>query len=157
MYTLRTIKVNEKENGREKNQYLGDNYQIINSTSAGFKEIFEAFYNVDVYSNYQLEKDYLPNDPKCPFQGRGITGDLEYDKKFFWVDVKEVYKKGYRFYFVEGEVYFLEDENQVVLSEITRTKGFVCIGEDKVYPLLKGDENYIVTESGRTFSNLSKY
>lgn len=151
MYTLRTV----KSNGREYNQVLGDRYQFIRSTSEGFKEIFEAYYNVNVYPTFKEDKVYKSNDPSCPFQGRNLTGDLNYDNKFFWPDVKEAYEKGYRYYFVEGEMHFLEKEDVVAPCEVSGIKGFICVGEDRLFPILRGDENYVMTESGRTFSNLT--
>lgn len=156
MYSLRTI---TPDSGVERNQMLGDSYTLIRSKADNFKDIFSAFYGVEVYSRddyYGSENKpvFAEGDPNNPYMGRDITGNMEYDKKFFWMDAAEAYKKGFKFICAGKSVHYLESDGTVAPHDFTLTHVFVSVGEDRVYPIKKYDWNFIVTENGTTYAKL---
>lgn len=156
-YSLRTI---IPDSGIEKNQILGDSYTIIKNKAENFKDIFAAYFDVQVYSRSDFYGEegktiYGKGDPNNPYMGRGLTGDLEYDKKFFWVDAADAFEKGFKFIYADGYIHYLESATAVVPNEYSRVKAFISYDDNKApYPIKKGDWNFIVMENGTTYEKL---
>lgn len=139
MYTLRKV----TPNGVESNMALGSSYNVVQAESS--IEEFERTFNI-VYTQNEVF-----------FTKEQITGDLENDKKHFWPIAELAYQKGFRNIYAYNSLYDLNSEN-----EVKPVEGFgsvyafiVSEGGKEIYPLFKNQRNYIMTDSGKTFSNLS--
>ena len=149
MYALRTISL---ETGVESNQLLGNSYELIKRTAKPFPEEMENIYGIKIYSS--VDKDYPESKYNDTNQGRDITGDLDYDKKYFWVDAKEAWDKGYKFIYAGREIHFLEEETKVVPHEVSQVKALIKKEGDSFIVIKSNDLNYIVTDSGTTYCKL---
>jgi len=133
MYTLRKI----TSDGVETNFELGKNYSLITRKNSEnkFKELFEQIYN---------DKLYLSE--------RELTGNIELDRGEFFIHVRNAYENNYNLIYSKNSLFNIISRNSVEDSE---NKVFAFIESDVIYPIYKNELNFIMTDSGKTFSNLT--
>lgn len=135
MYTLRSI----QENGTEMNQYLGDKYIFLD----GRYQKNHSF--ISAYISHIGEEEVF-------FCDEIEDEDKEYDIK---VDINTALNErkcfirtsDYKLYYINPETQELEDLPEVY--------GFIAVSETKNIPLYKRLKNFIMTDTGNTFANIS--
>jgi hypothetical protein len=147
MFALRKI----TGEGVELNFRLGGKYTVVRAETSpeNFKREFTAYYDVNKDTIFHSERE-------------DITGDMEYDKKHFWLDFPKVYEDGFKYIFAGTNLYKIDGPDTVLDAKLFddgmegKTYAFVA-NEDgsEIYPLFRNQRNYIVGENGKTFSNLT--
>lgn len=144
MYTLRKLTTD----GVEMNFELGSSYVVVKKENS-VKEFERAFREIIIGNNnifFSEQKD--------------ITGDLNDDNKNFWLDVPVALEKGFKYIHVENNTYFIKSETEVKSAFDNEVEdqiyAFVTSeGGKDVFPLYIRQKNFIMTDTGKTFSNLT--
>ena len=147
MFALRKI----TDAGVELNFRLGGKYTVVHVEHSP-KDFVEAF------------KHYYKDSEMTIFfsEQKDITGDMEYDKKRFWLDVPKAIGEGKSFIMSGTSLYRINGIDEVVgahqLSDSMEGKTYAFVSTEdgsEIYPLFRNQRNYIVGENGKTFSNLT--